>query len=75
MKDGWVSGLWSDDVLAELARSRPSLRYDAVREDFGEITVNKEGRIVISPYYPRPRVLGLKLSNYAYLSEGVTMGH
>jgi hypothetical protein len=75
MKGGYVSGVWSESILSELQRSRPSLGYDEIRDDFGDMSVNKDGRMVISPHYPRARVLGLKLANYALLADGITMQH
>ena len=47
--------------------------YEELRETFGEVSYNKDGRMVISPDYPGPRVLGLKMANYSLLSDGVTM--
>ena len=73
MKAGWVSGVWSDSILEELKNSRSSLRYDEIRDDFGEMSLNQKGLMVISPHYPQPRVLGLKLANYALLADGIRM--
>ncbi|KAK8061581.1 hypothetical protein PG994_007947 [Apiospora phragmitis] len=73
VKDGWVSGVWSDDIVAELNRVRPDARFEAMAESFGEVGYNKEGRLVISPDFPKSRVLSLKLANYAMLSGGITI--
>lgn len=73
IRDGWCSGVWSDDIIAELNRVRPDARFEAMAESFGEVGYNKEGRLVISPDFPKSRVLSLKLANYAMLSTGITI--
>ncbi|KAH8682525.1 hypothetical protein BX600DRAFT_430399 [Xylariales sp. PMI_506] len=73
IKDGWCSGVWSDDIVAELNRVRPDARFEAMAESFGEVGYNKENRLVISPDFPKSRVLSLKLANYAMLSGGITI--
>ena len=52
---------------------RPDARFESMEESFGEVGYNKEGRLVISPDFPKSRVLSLKLANYAMLSGGITI--
>lgn len=59
--------------MAELNRVRPQARFEELSESFGEFGLNKDGRMVISPEFPRSRVLSLKLSNYQYLTGGVAV--
>ncbi|KAI1341173.1 hypothetical protein F5Y15DRAFT_406585 [Xylariaceae sp. FL0016] len=73
IRDGWCSGVWSDQILTEINRIRPDLRFDGTVESFGEVGYNKEGRLVISPDFPKTRVLSLKLANYAMLAGGITV--
>ncbi|KAI1772590.1 hypothetical protein F4818DRAFT_443975 [Hypoxylon cercidicola] len=73
IRDGWCSGVWSDEIVAEINRVRPDLRFEEMVEGFGDVGYNKEGRLVISPDFPKSRVLSLKLANYAMLSGGVTV--
>ncbi|CAJ2500166.1 Uu.00g030190.m01.CDS01 [Anthostomella pinea] len=73
IRDGWCSGVWSDQIVAELNSIRPDIRFEQMVESFGEVGYNKEGRLVISPDFPKSRVLSLKLANYAMLSGGITM--
>lgn len=73
LRDGWCSGVWSDAIVAELARVRPDARFEELSESFGSMTYNKDGRMVISPEFPRTRVLSLKLANYAFLSGGIAV--
>lgn len=73
IKDGWCSGVWSDEIVAELGRVRPDVRFESMEESFGEVGYNKENRLVISPDFPKSRVLSLKLANYALLSGGISI--
>lgn len=73
IKDGWCSGVWSDDIVSELNRVRPDANFEAMAESFGEVGYNKENRLVISPDFPKSRVLSLKLANYAMLSGGISI--
>ena len=73
IRDGWCSGVWSDMIVAEINRVRPDIRFEDMVESFGEVGYNKDGRLVIDPDYPKPRVLSLKLSNYAMLPGGITI--
>lgn len=73
LRDGWCSGVWSDAIVSELGRARPDARFEDLAESFGEVGINKDGRMVISPEFPRSRVLSLKLSNYAYLAGGIAL--
>ncbi|KAI5921074.1 hypothetical protein F4810DRAFT_702542 [Camillea tinctor] len=73
IRDGWCSGVWSDEIVAEINRVRPDIHFEEMVESFGEVGYNKEGRLVISPDFPKSRVLSLKLANYAMLSGGITI--
>ncbi|KAF3762139.1 hypothetical protein M406DRAFT_347380 [Cryphonectria parasitica EP155] len=73
LRDGWCSGVWSDAIIRELNRARPDARFEDLAESFGEVGINKDGRMVISPEFPKSRVLSLKLSNYAYLAGGIAV--
>ncbi|KAH9903794.1 hypothetical protein F4778DRAFT_99902 [Xylariomycetidae sp. FL2044] len=73
IRDGWCSGVWSDQIVAEINRVRPDIRFEDLVESFGEVGYNKEGRLVISPDFPKSRVLSLKLANYAMLAGGITI--
>ncbi|KAJ4393877.1 hypothetical protein N0V93_003093 [Gnomoniopsis smithogilvyi] len=73
LRDGWCSGVWSDSIVRALNTTRPDARFEDLAESFGEVGINKDGRMVISPEFPKSRVLSLKLSNYAYLAGGVAV--
>ncbi|KAK0610563.1 hypothetical protein B0T17DRAFT_500051 [Bombardia bombarda] len=69
LRDGWCSGVWSDAIISELNRVRPTTRFEDLAESFGEVGYNKDGRMTISPDFPKSKALSLKLSNYALLSS------
>ncbi|KAI0396474.1 hypothetical protein F5Y17DRAFT_419235 [Xylariaceae sp. FL0594] len=71
MRDGWCSGVWSEQILEEIHRVRPAIRFEEMADSFGEVGYNKEGRLIINPDFPKSRSLSLKLSNYALLSGGI----
>ncbi|KAI8623759.1 hypothetical protein F5Y19DRAFT_349183 [Xylariaceae sp. FL1651] len=73
VRDGWCSGVWSEQILEEINRVRPNIRFEEMVDSFGEVGYNKEGRLIISPDFPKSRVLSLKLINYAMLSGGITI--
>ncbi|OAA54990.1 hypothetical protein SPI_08494 [Niveomyces insectorum RCEF 264] len=73
MHNGWASGVWSDTIVAELNRVRPRIRWEELSETFGEMAVNKDGRMVLNPEFPKKRVVSLKLSNYAFFVALATM--
>ncbi|KAI5859677.1 hypothetical protein GGS23DRAFT_600198 [Durotheca rogersii] len=73
IKDGWCSGVWSDEIVAEINHVRPDIRFEEMVESFGEVCYNKDGRLIISPDFPKSRVLSLKLANYAMLSGAITI--
>lgn len=73
LQNGKCSGVWSDRIIKEMARVRPEASFMELSESFGNIVYNKDGRMVITPEYPRTRITSLKLSNYRSLASGITM--
>ncbi|EGX89386.1 hypothetical protein CCM_07637 [Cordyceps militaris CM01] len=66
---GECSGVWSEKIINEMARARPGTKFRDLSETFGNISYTKEGRIIISPEYPRTRITSLKLTNYQLFSN------
>ncbi|KAI9172263.1 hypothetical protein HJFPF1_01760 [Paramyrothecium foliicola] len=73
LRNGKCSGVWSDNILGELARVRPEASFVELNETFGDVVYNKEGRMVITPEFPRSRITSLKLSNYRSLAARITI--
>ncbi|KAI1138296.1 hypothetical protein F5Y05DRAFT_404464 [Hypoxylon sp. FL0543] len=73
IRDGWCSGVWSEEIVAEINRVRPDIRFEEMAESFGEVGYSKEGRLIINSDFSKSRVLSLKLANYAMLSGGISM--
>ena len=65
--------MWSDEIVSELNRVRPNARFEDLAESFGEVGYNKDGRMTISPEFPKSKALSLKISNYALLSGGISV--
>ncbi|KAG5926103.1 hypothetical protein E4U53_003160 [Claviceps sorghi] len=73
MANGQCSGVWNDTILAEMGRVRPHVSFAELSDSFGNISYNKDGRMVIVPEYPRTRITSLKLSNYRSLATRITI--
>lgn len=73
MRKGECSGVWSSSILSELNQARPEATFTELSESFGSIVYNKDGRMVITPEYPKTRITSLKLSNYRSLATGITI--
>ncbi|KAF4975085.1 hypothetical protein FZEAL_8086 [Fusarium zealandicum] len=73
MHNGNCSGVWSERILAEIGRVRPNASFTELSESFGNIVYNKDGRMVITPEYPKTRITSLKLSNYRSLATGMSI--
>ncbi|ROT39975.1 hypothetical protein SODALDRAFT_274751 [Sodiomyces alkalinus F11] len=65
-------GVWSDFILTELHKARPTAQFEELSDSFGEIGYNKEGRLVISTApTSKSQFRSLKLANYALLSGSI----
>lgn len=62
--------MWSNAIVAELNNVRPTAYFEHLAESFGEIGYSKDGRVTISPEFPKSKGLSLKISNYALLTGG-----
>ena len=73
MQNGECSGVWSDVIVAEMAQARLGVRFTELSESFGDISYNKDGRMVITPEYPRKSITSLKISNYQKFANRMTI--
>ncbi|KAH8173783.1 hypothetical protein LIA77_05202 [Sarocladium implicatum] len=68
LSDQQCTGVWSDDIVAQMSRVRPDAFFPELSNSFGDIYYNtQEGRIVVAPEITQPRLASLKLSNYRTL--------
>jgi len=67
MRNGVCSGVWSDDILSELARARPAAQFEELADTVGALTTTKDGRVTIVSDFPKSRVRSIKLSTYTLL--------
>ncbi|KYK57574.1 hypothetical protein DCS_04585 [Drechmeria coniospora] len=71
LQQGKCTGVWSNAIIAEMARVRPSATFAELSETFGNISFSKEGRMIMYPEKPPGRISSLKLSNYQTLANGM----
>ncbi|KAM0498981.1 hypothetical protein D7B24_007147 [Verticillium nonalfalfae] len=70
-------GIWSGRILSELKDARPRASYEELSETFGDIGINKDGRLVISgsgANYQRSQFRSLKVNNYHLLATSIIPG-
>lgn len=72
-KNNACSGVWSGDILAEMSRVRPEAHWDEISDSFGNVILNKEGRMIVSPQALGKKLTSLKLANYRMLSHRMTI--
>lgn len=70
LRRGQCTGVWSDRIIKAMSRVRPGVKFPELSESFGDIFYNRDGRMVVAPENPQPRVTSLKLSNYQSLTSG-----
>jgi hypothetical protein len=73
LKDDQCSGLWSEDILLALSKARPGASFCELSDDFGGISYDKEGKIVLGEGFPRMRPRSLKVSGYEQFSTTPTV--
>lgn len=66
-------GVWSEKIISEMARVRPQVTFADISHSFGNITYNKEGRMVVTPENPNAKISSLKLDNYRLLAHRITI--
>lgn len=65
--------MWSEKIISEMARVRPQVSFMELSQSFGNITYNKEGRMVVTPENPNAKITSLKLENYRLLAHRITI--
>ncbi|KAL7901829.1 hypothetical protein HDV63DRAFT_394816 [Trichoderma sp. SZMC 28014] len=73
MQNGKCTGVWSEQIIAEMNRVRPETTFPGLSETFGNVIYSKDGRMIIAPEPSRPRITSLKLSNYRSLATRITI--
>jgi hypothetical protein len=59
--------------MDEMYQVRPQVTFAELSHSFGNITYNKEGRMVVTPENPSARITSLKLENYRLLAHRITI--
>lgn len=73
MQNGKCTGVWSEQIIAELNKVRPNTTFPGLSDTFGSIVYSKDGRMIIAPEPSRARITSLKLSNYRSLATRITI--
>lgn len=73
MQNGKCTGVWSEQIIAEMNRVRPETSFPGLSDTFGNIVYSKDGRMIIAPEQSRSRITSLKLSNYRSLATRITI--
>jgi len=71
LEDNNCTGIWSDQILATLARTRPRAAYLERTDPSGETNILKDG--IVTPSFPKTRPQSIKISTYLSLSGGITI--
>lgn len=56
-----------------MGRVRPGATFPDLSDSFGNISFNKEGRMVLAPEHPRRQITSLKLANYRTFMTRMTI--
>ncbi|KAM3083956.1 hypothetical protein ACMFMG_001934 [Clarireedia jacksonii] len=64
------TGIWSNQIVEELAKSRSSAYFVEKAETLGEVEVGKDGQFLTGPTFSKTRPLSIKVSSYLALSSG-----
>lgn len=63
------TGVWSPQILEEMARVRPEVTFPGLSHTFGDVFfTNHDGRMLMTTEISQPRLKSLKLSNYRQLA-------
>ena len=69
LEDKKCTGIWSDAIVENLARTRPSASFIEKSESLGDVGF-KDGQLQSSSTFSKTRPLSIKVANYASLSGG-----
>ncbi|PQE15834.1 F-box-like domain-containing protein [Rutstroemia sp. NJR-2017a BBW] len=64
------TGIWSTQIVDELAKSRSSAYFVEKAETLGEVEVGKDGQFLTGPTFSKTRPLSIKVSSYLTLTGG-----
>lgn len=74
LENNKVTGIWSDEIVDTLARTRPEAAFVEKSESLGDVDMGKDGSIITGPAFPKIRPLSIKVSNYQMFSPpGITI--
>ena len=63
------TGIWNEEILGILLRTRPGAQYVQLNDDLGIGSLTKEGLRVLDGSWPKQRPLSIKIDSYASIAE------
>lgn len=73
MDNNRCEGVWSDEIIALLKEVRPLAAFEELAHTFDGLVVDQDGRVAVNPGLPRLKVKSLKLSNYKFMTGGLSI--
>jgi len=73
LQDNKCTGIWSDQIVEDLARTRPGASFAEKSESLGDVPLFKDGQLLGPPTLSKTRPSSIKISTYASLSGGITI--
>ena len=73
LEDNKCTGIWSDQIIDTLARTRPGAAYFDRSDASGEPSCVKDGQFPSTPHFLKTRPQTIKVSSYLSLSGGITI--
>jgi hypothetical protein len=73
LEDNRCTGIWSDQILDTLSKTRPGASYLQILDPPVDEDVSKEGHADGPPTFSKSRLQSIKVSSYLSLSGGITI--
>ena len=73
LEDNKCTGIWSDQIIDTLARTRPGATYYDRPDSSAEANCLKDGQLLSAPTFSKSRLQSIKVSSYLSLSGGITI--
>lgn len=73
LEDNKCTGIWSDQIIDTLTKTRPGAAYFDTLDSSGEPNYLKEGLLPSAPHFSKTRPQSIKVSSYLSLSGGITI--
>ncbi len=69
LSENQCTGIWNEEILAVLPRTRPGAQYVQLSDDLGIGSISKDGFRVLDVTWPKQRPLSIKSDSYASIAD------